>query len=199
MIERLNIGSSTITSSREAPAPSTATTPFGLKPRSPSWPFKAGRRRSMSMSRTLVSRAWARAPARLIAVVVFPSPMLGLDTPTTETPVSVCIFSTRWRRVRYCSPAKLFGVSRVTRRSLTLSASSSFTVGTLSVKAGASDGLIENGIGVGATAFSVATSVSSSVSSSASTSAWSSGTTSVSIPGSSSVATAVATRTSGST
>src|SRR5437899_654996 len=117
-------------------------------------------------------------------VVVLPSPMLGLDTPTTDTPVSVCIFSTRCRSVRYCSPAKLFGVSSVTRRSSTLSASSSLTVGTLSVKAGASAALIANGIGVAALPPSVANAASASVSSS--TSAWISGSSCIRISGSTS-------------
>src|SRR5437899_4246560 len=61
-----------------------------------------------------ISDAWARAPARLIAVVVLPSPGVGLVTATTCLPDS----STMWRSPRYCSASNEEGERKLTKRSL---------------------------------------------------------------------------------
>ena len=53
-----------------------AAAPRTVRPPRPG-PASAGRRRSASIRRTRASGSWARAPARLIAVVVFPSPTPG--------------------------------------------------------------------------------------------------------------------------
>src|SRR5262249_17973319 len=54
-----------------------------------------GFRRAASMIRTRAFASWARAPARLMAVVVFPSPMPGLVTTRTPRPVICRRCSTR--------------------------------------------------------------------------------------------------------
>ena len=61
------------------------------------------------------SGAWASAPARLIAVVVLPSPTPGLETAITDMSPSLCRCSTRWRSARYCSASRPAGATRLTR------------------------------------------------------------------------------------
>ena len=74
-----------------------------------------GRRRSASTSRTWASEAWASAPARLIAVVVLPSPTPGLETAITDMSPALCRCSTRCRSARYCSASRPAGATRLTR------------------------------------------------------------------------------------
>ena len=79
----------------------------------------AGRRRSMSIKSTRASSDCARAPPRLMAVMLLPSPTPGLVTPR------ICRFarrrkvSTRWRSTRYCSAAAVDGAWRLIRCSST--------------------------------------------------------------------------------
>ena len=80
-----------------------------------------GRRRSASTSSTRASGAWASAPARLIAVVVLPSPPPGLETAMTDMFSARCFCSITWRRARYCSASRLDGATRLTRWSSTCS------------------------------------------------------------------------------
>ena len=72
-------------------------------------------RRSASISSTRASGAWARAPARLIAVVVLPSATLGLETATIARSVVLWSCSIRWRSARYCSASNEVGASTLTR------------------------------------------------------------------------------------
>src|SRR5207249_11860555 len=74
-------------------------------------------RRSASISSTRASGAWAKAPARLIAVVVLPSATLGLETATIARLVVLWSCSIWWRSARYCSASNEFGASMLTRRS----------------------------------------------------------------------------------
>ena len=83
-----------------------------------------GRRRSASTRSTRASGAWARAPARLMAVIVLPSPMAGLDTATTLRSAVLCSCSMVWRSARYCSASKAAGATRLTRCSSTPSGGS---------------------------------------------------------------------------
>src|SRR2546426_666981 len=76
-----------------------------------------GRRRSTSIRSTRASAACARAPARLIAVVVLPSPTVALETARTERADVRWACSTRCRRPRYCSASYEWGATRLTRRS----------------------------------------------------------------------------------
>ena len=74
-----------------------------------------GRRRSASTNSTVASGAWASAPARLIAVVLLPSPTPGLDTAITDMSPSLCRCSTTCRSARYCSASRPAGATRLTR------------------------------------------------------------------------------------
>src|SRR5947199_393776 len=69
----------------------------------------------MSTSSTRASAACASDPARLIAVVVLPSPTPGLVTATTWRLAPFRSVSTRWRSTRYCSASNEAGLSRLTR------------------------------------------------------------------------------------
>src|SRR5207302_301234 len=69
----------------------------------------------MSTSSTRASAACASEPARLIAVVVLPSPTPGLVTATTWRLAPFRSVSTRWRSTRYCSASNDVGLSRLTR------------------------------------------------------------------------------------
>src|SRR5215510_6433056 len=74
-----------------------------------------GRRNSASTRSTRAVCCWARTPARLSAVLVLPSPMLGLEIPRTRRPGSVWSCAMRWPSTRYGSASKAVGVSRGTR------------------------------------------------------------------------------------
>src|SRR6185295_7845624 len=74
-----------------------------------------GRRRSASISSTELSAPWASAPARLIDVVVLPSPSPGLEMAITESAWFLCRCSTTCRRARYCSASSPDGETRLTR------------------------------------------------------------------------------------
>ena len=114
--ERLNEGQSCVTSSSAKAGFRIASTRPGLwRPPSPRCSLTDPRRRSRSTRRTRASGAWASAPARLMAVVVFPSPLAGLDTARTDSRALLWNCSTRCRSPRYCSAAKEVGVRRLTR------------------------------------------------------------------------------------
>src|SRR5439155_18366963 len=118
--ERLNGGQGCVTSSSGNAGFRIASTRPGLSgSTSPSCFSIDARRRSMSTRRTRASGAWASAPARLIAVVVFPSPTVGLVTARTVSSALLWNCSTRCRSARYCSAAKDVGVRRLTRCSST--------------------------------------------------------------------------------
>src|SRR6266852_4135224 len=80
-----------------------------------------GRRKSASTSSTRASGSWARTPARPIAVLVFPSPTLGLEMARMWRPASWRICTTKRPSMRYGSASKAVGVTRVTRCGFTLS------------------------------------------------------------------------------
>src|SRR5438094_7618907 len=74
-----------------------------------------GLRKSIHTSRTRDSGVRARAPPKLIAVVVFPSPTVGLVTASTCSPLSLCIDSIMWASIRYRSASNETGARRLTR------------------------------------------------------------------------------------
>src|SRR6058998_85079 len=74
-----------------------------------------GLRKSIHTSRTLDSGARARAPAKLIAVVVFPSPTEGLVTASTCRPMSLCLNSIMWASTRYRPASNETGARRLTK------------------------------------------------------------------------------------
>src|SRR5436309_5067967 len=74
-----------------------------------------GLRKSIHTIRTRDSGVRARAPAMLIAVVVFPSPTVGLVTASTCSPLSFCSNSIRWASIRYRSASYETGAMRLTR------------------------------------------------------------------------------------
>ena len=97
------------------PSRMTSTKPRGEGSRSPRRCSSAPRRRSASSKRTRAWGSWASAPARLIAVVVFPSSATGLDTATTESSAVRWRCSIRCRSARYCSASNDVGLRRLTR------------------------------------------------------------------------------------
>src|SRR5213594_3704713 len=74
-----------------------------------------GLRKSIHTSRTRDSGDRARAPAKLIAVVVFPSPTVGLVTASTCRPMSLCLNSIMWASTRYRSATYETGARRLTK------------------------------------------------------------------------------------
>src|SRR5436309_11544996 len=74
-----------------------------------------GLRKSIHTSRTRDSGARARAPAKLIAVVVFPSPTVGLVTASTCSPLSFCSNSIMWASTRYRPASNETGARRLTK------------------------------------------------------------------------------------
>ena len=115
-MERLNGGQRLTTASRvNFPSRMTSTKPRGEGPRSPRRCASAPRRRSASSKRTRAWGSWASAPARLMAVVVFPSSATGLDTATTESSAVRWRCSIRCRSARYCSASNDVGLRRLTR------------------------------------------------------------------------------------
>src|SRR5690349_19621474 len=74
-----------------------------------------GRRRSASSRSTEFSAPWASAPARLMEVVVLPSPTPGLEMAITESAWFLCRCSTTCRSARYCSASRPEGDTRLTR------------------------------------------------------------------------------------
>src|SRR5439155_6901733 len=136
--ERLNGGQGCVTSSSgNAGFRIASTRPGRSGSTGPSCFSIDARRRSTSTRRTRASGAWASAPARLIAVVVFPSPTAGLVTARTVSSALLWHCSTRCRSARYCSAAKEAGASRLTRCS-----------STPSVACGTSETLVISGLGL---------------------------------------------------
>ncbi len=89
--------------------------PLSVSRPRPSCAPSAQRRRSASITSTCAREGSARAAARLMVVVVFPSPGAALETARTGVFPEGLSRSTAWRRVRYGSASQDSGRRTLTR------------------------------------------------------------------------------------